>query len=111
PDAVIKVWGEGVTPPLRERLLANDSAALIACLQGSRLNAMRFSEVARTIGVPPFIYAGSADALHNAARQTASEIDGAQFVAFPGLVHPAALWRRDLVLPHVEPFLAKSIGH
>src|SRR5215471_6440810 len=33
-DEVIKVWGDGVTPPLRERLQANDAAALIACLQG-----------------------------------------------------------------------------
>ena len=24
PDEIIKLWGEGVTPPLRERLLAND---------------------------------------------------------------------------------------
>ena len=35
PDEVIKVWGEGVTPPLRERLLANDMAALIACQQAN----------------------------------------------------------------------------
>ena len=34
PDVIIKYWGEEwVTPPLRERLLANDMAALIACRQ------------------------------------------------------------------------------
>ena len=31
PDAVIEILGEWVTPQLRERLLANDAAALIAC--------------------------------------------------------------------------------
>ena len=35
PDEIIKLWGEGVTPPLRERLLANDTAALIACRRGN----------------------------------------------------------------------------
>ena len=33
PNEIIKLWGEEVTPPLRERLLANDMAALIACRQ------------------------------------------------------------------------------
>lgn len=110
PDAVIKIWGtEWMTPPLRERLLANDTAALIACLQGLRLNTKGFSDVVRTIAVPTLMYAGSADPIHNPARQTASEIPGAQFVSLPGLIHPAALCRSDLVLPHVEPFLAKVL--
>jgi pimeloyl-ACP methyl ester carboxylesterase len=110
PEALIKIWGEGVTPSLRKRLLANDHAALIACAQGQRLNDKGFSDAVRKIAVPTLIYAGSADPIHNPARQTASEIPGAQFVSFEGLVHPAALWRSDLILPQVEPFLAKVIG-
>jgi pimeloyl-ACP methyl ester carboxylesterase len=82
---------------------------LIACLQGIRLN-QAFPDVLGTIAVPTLIYAGSADPVHDAARQSASEIPGAQFVSFPGLVHPAALCRSDLVLPHVERFLAKATG-
>src|SRR5262245_21923200 len=109
PDAVIKIWGEGVTPSLRERLLANDHAALIACGQGQRLNNKGFSDAVGKIAVPTLIYAGSADPIHNPARQTASEIPGAQFVSLPGLSHVAALCRSDLVLPHVEPFLAKVL--
>jgi hypothetical protein len=88
-------------PPLRERLLTNDMAALIACQRPQA----KFSDVA----VPTLIYAGSADPIHDPARQTASEIPGAQFVSLPGLSHPAALCRSDLVLPHVEPFLAKVL--
>jgi pimeloyl-ACP methyl ester carboxylesterase len=83
---------------------------LIACQQGLWLNTKGFSDVVGTIAVPTLIYAGSADAIHDQARQSASEIPGAQFVSLPSLIHPAALWRSDLVLPHVEPFLAKATG-
>src|SRR5262245_6388060 len=44
PDEIVKMWGECVTPPLRERLLANDTAALIACQQ-QRLVDEGFSDV------------------------------------------------------------------
>jgi 3-oxoadipate enol-lactonase len=96
-------------PSLRERLLANDMAAIIACMQ-QRLIPEEFSDVVGTIAVPTLIYAGSADPIHDAARQSASEIAGAQFVSLPDLNHPAALCRSDLVLPQVEPFLAKATG-
>jgi hypothetical protein len=110
PDTIIKIWGEEwMTPALRERLLASDAAALVACLQGMRLN-QSFGNVASTIVVPTLVYAGSADPIHDQARQDASKISGAQFVSFPGLSHPAALCRSDLILPHVQPFLAKAIG-
>jgi pimeloyl-ACP methyl ester carboxylesterase len=42
PEEVSKVWGEGVTPALRERVLANDMAALMACQQGFWLNTKDF---------------------------------------------------------------------
>src|SRR5206468_4773354 len=106
-DEITKMWGEWVTPPLRERLLANDTSAMIDCQQ-QRLIDEGFSDVVGTIAVPTLVYAGSADPLHNAARQSASEIPRAQFVSVPGLNHPAALCRRDLVIPQVEPFLAKA---
>ena len=109
PDEIIKLWGEWVTPPLRARLLANDTAALIACGQQGVITE-GFSDVVGTIAVPTLIYAGSADPIHDGARQSAAEISGAQFLSLPGLSHPAALWRSDLVLPQVEPFLAKATG-
>ena len=52
----------------------------------------------------------SADPIHDQARQTASEIGGAQFVSIPSLSHVAAMSRSDIVLPHVEPFLDKALG-
>ena len=108
PSEVIKAWGEEwIIPALRERLVTNDMAALIACLQGW-LDTKGFFDVLGTIAVPTLMYAGTADPVHNGARQTASEIPGAQFVSLPDLVHPAAICRSDLVLPHVEPFLANA---
>jgi pimeloyl-ACP methyl ester carboxylesterase len=101
----MKVWGEWATPRVRERVLANDTAALIACRQ-QRLITEGFSDVVSTIAAPTLLYAGSADPIHNPARQTASEIPGAQFVSISGLDHMAVQCRSDLVLPHVEPFLA-----
>jgi pimeloyl-ACP methyl ester carboxylesterase len=95
------------TGPDQLILRANDAAALIACLQRPR---EEFSDILGTISVPTLVYAGSADPIHDAARQSASEIPGAQFVSFSGLTHPQALWRSDLVLPQVEPLLAKATG-
>ena len=107
PDELIKLWGEWVTPWVRERVLACDTAALIACRR-QRLITEGFPDVVRKIAVPTLLYAGSADPVHDPARQTASEIPGAQFVSLPGLNHVAGLCRSDLVLPHVAPFLAKA---
>ena len=110
PEAIIKIWGEEwVTPVLRKRLLANDTTALIACAQRPQTTE-KYSDVVGTISVPTLVYAGSADPVHDSARQGASEIRGAQFLSLQGLNHPAALCRSDLVLPHVEPFLAKATG-
>jgi pimeloyl-ACP methyl ester carboxylesterase len=107
PDEVIKVWGEEwMIPALRQRLLANDMGALIACQQRPQQES---SDVLGKIAVPTLIYAGGADPVHDAARQSASQIPSAQFISLPGLAHPAALCRSDLVLPHVEPFLAKAL--
>jgi pimeloyl-ACP methyl ester carboxylesterase len=110
PEAIIKIWGSGMTSPLRERLLANDSAALIACLQGQRQSTKGFSGVLGRITVPTLIYTAGADPIHDAARQTASEIPGAQFVSLPGLTHIQALWRSDLVLPQPNRFWRKQLG-
>jgi pimeloyl-ACP methyl ester carboxylesterase len=91
---------------VRERVLANDTTALIACRR-QRMITEGFPDVLRTIAVPTLVYAGSADPVHDAARQSVFEIVGAQFVSLPGLSHVAACLRSDLVLPHVEPFLEK----
>jgi pimeloyl-ACP methyl ester carboxylesterase len=107
PDGILKVFGEWATDGLRTRLLANDAAALIACRQQG---LGEFADVVGKTAVPTLFYAGSGDPIHDPARQSASEVSGAQFVSLPGLNHIAGMCRSDLVLAHVEPFLAQTIG-
>ncbi len=109
PDAIIKIWGEWVTPQLRERLQVNDVAALIACRQ-QRLVTEGFADVVGKIAVPVLGYAGTLDPIHEPAQQSTAEIRAAEFVSLPGLDHIAAMCRSDLVLPHVERFLEKVQG-
>jgi pimeloyl-ACP methyl ester carboxylesterase len=98
----VKLYGEWVTPALEERLLANDTAALIACRQERLL--WRYSNVADHIVVPTLVYAGTADPIHNAAQQTASEIRDAKFISLPNLNHVAA-FQPQFILRQVEEFL------
>jgi pimeloyl-ACP methyl ester carboxylesterase len=107
PDAVLSIYGEWATPALERRLRANDPAALIACRQ-QRLVTQAYPDVVRTITVPALLYAGDADAIHDAARESAAHIPGAQFISLPGLNHSAAMCRSDLILPQVQRFLAHS---
>ena len=107
-DEYVSLFGDELTPGLRERLPTNDPAALIACTQ-QRLISEGFSDVVSRIAVPTLVYAGSADPIHDQARQTASKIAGAQFVSIPSLSHVVAMSRSDIVLPHVEPFLAQVL--
>jgi pimeloyl-ACP methyl ester carboxylesterase len=103
---VLAMFGEWLTPALADRLRANDAEALIACRQ-QRLVTGEYSQVAK-ISVPTLLYSGSADAIHEAAQQTASRIPGAEFVSLPGLIHIAAFSRPDLILPQVQSFLERQ---
>jgi pimeloyl-ACP methyl ester carboxylesterase len=109
PNGLAKFYGEWVTDEFRERLLASDIAALIACRQ-QRLATEDFADVVGKITVPTVLYAGSADPIHGPARQSASEIPGAEFISLDGLGHSAALCRSDLVLPQVQRFMTRAVG-
>lgn len=99
------LWGEWLSPTIERRLRANDTAALIACRR-QRLITEGYSDVGK-IAVPTLLYAGSADPIHGAARQSASQIPGATFISLPGLDHIAAMCQPRLILPQVQEFLEK----
>jgi pimeloyl-ACP methyl ester carboxylesterase len=105
PNDLVQIYGEWITPQLRERLLANDMDALIACRR-QRLVTGAFSDVVGTIAVSTLLYAGTVDPIHDAAQDTASQIPGAKFVSLSGLRHIDAMCRSDLILSLVEQFLA-----
>lgn len=107
PGGIVELYGEWVTDELRERLLAIDTAALIACRQ-QRLATGDFADVVGKIAVLTLLYAGSADPIHGPARQTASEIRGAEFISLAGLTHIAAMCRSDLILPQVQRFMTRA---
>jgi pimeloyl-ACP methyl ester carboxylesterase len=107
PHEIVKLYGEWVTPALEQRLLTNDTAALIACRQ-QRLITEGYADVAGKIAVPTLLYAGSADPIHEAARQSASLIAGAQFISLAGRGHIAVMCERELILPRVQQFLEQA---
>jgi pimeloyl-ACP methyl ester carboxylesterase len=99
------LFGEWLTPAIERRLRANDAAALIASRR-QRLVTEGYSDI-RKIAVPTLLYAGSADPIHGAARQSASQIPGATFISLPGLDHVAAMCQPRLILPQVQEFLER----
>jgi pimeloyl-ACP methyl ester carboxylesterase len=109
PNEVAKLYGEWLTPAIETRYLKNDSAALIACRQ-QRLVTEGYADVVGKITQPLLLYVGTADPIHDAAKNNASQIRGAEFVAFPGVGHVAVLCQSGLILPHVERFLEKAGG-
>ena len=104
PDAIIGIYGDATSPALAERLRSNDMAALIACRK-QRLISGGYPGVTRSISVPCLLYAGTADAIHDSARESGSQIAKCQFISLPELNHPQAWVRSNLVLPEVQQFL------
>jgi pimeloyl-ACP methyl ester carboxylesterase len=106
PEKFARAWGEWLTPTIKERIQANDTAALIACRQ-QRLATDGYADLGE-IAVPTLVYAGSADPIHDGARQSASEIPGATFISLPDLNHIGAMCQPALILPQVQEFLEKA---
>jgi pimeloyl-ACP methyl ester carboxylesterase len=104
---LVKLLGEWVTPAFERRLLANDTAALIACRQ-ERLTCGTYSHMVGNITVPTLLYAGTADPVHDPAQQTASEIPGAKFMSLPNLNHQAA-FQPQFILRQVKEFLEQVV--
>jgi pimeloyl-ACP methyl ester carboxylesterase len=102
-----RLMGEWVTPALEQRLLANDTAALIACRQ-ERLTWGTYSHLIGNITVPTLLYSGTSDPIHGPAQQTASKIPGAKFISLPNLNHMAAA-QPQFILRQVEEFLEKVL--
>jgi hypothetical protein len=55
--------------------------------------------------MPCLVYAGEADPVYQANKEFVARMPNATFFSLPGLNHPEALFRSDLVLPHVRQFL------
>lgn len=105
PEAFIS-WVEALiaaraSPEHRALMLSSDTRALAAAAQDRPSQEAGLSHMT----MPSLFYAGDADPVFSKAQATAERMPRALFVPIPGLSHPEAFMRADLVLPHVLKFL------
>ena len=98
----------GILPDdARARWLANDSAALAACV-ASMIAESDGSQVADlpAIETPVLLLVGTEEPFAEQAREAAELLPHGAYVLLQGLDHVQTFFRSDLVLPHVREFLA-----
>ncbi len=96
------------TPQLREKLLGSDMEALKANVDAlTDVYDLRAS--LSSLSLPCLVYVGEDDDPEYcaAAKEAAERIPNATLVSLPGLGHFSAIYRSDLVIPHVRKFLSE----
>jgi pimeloyl-ACP methyl ester carboxylesterase len=93
----------------KARVLANDPEALLAVVDA--LKAWPTAEdILPAMTLPCLVYAGESDPFYSGARACIDSLPKGTFISLPGLGHTPALYRSDLILPHVTSFLAAVSG-
>lgn len=93
---------------LRDRLLANDSLALLAVVDQAEnppVQPIDWDTVLPEVAAPCLLYIGDADPFFTGAQKCAQIMPNAELVTLPGLDHGGAIVRSNLVIPHVQRFL------
>jgi len=108
PDAFVAVlegrFGSQSSGVRRARLRSADREAFLAL----SLDRPELSDILSGLLIPCCLYAGENDPLCSQVKAASQLIPGATFFSLPGLTHPAAFQRSDLVVPPVHAFLRKS---
>ena len=113
-EAFLDHWrerlGKPLPPGVREMYLANDAAALFACLHRTQREPSHEAALAR-MTMPVLLFAGErdADCLRD-SRLAAGRLPNATLAVIPGEDHVSTIVRADKVLPHVLAFLARVTG-
>ena len=94
-----------VSANMKKRLLANDFAAVIA--RFAAIYERDLSSYLAPVQMPCLIYVGEDEPAYGGAKQLASLLPDAEFVAFPDLNHFEMLTQLDVVLPEILHFLSK----
>ena len=90
----------------RARWLANDSAALVACMEAWVAEGDgRIGGELPDIPVPALLLVGSEEPFVAEVERAAAAMPEATAVVLPGLDHAQTFFRSDLVLPHALTFL------
>ena len=100
PESIVAIWGEGVSPALRARLLTNDVEAMAASWIG-RMDDPGLEEVLPTMHMPCLLFVGEADGAYAGVKECVTHMPNVTFVSFPGLKHAETFFHSELVLPHV----------
>jgi len=100
-SALESSFGSRVSAARKTRLGAVDREAWLALSQ----DRPELSDILAGMRMPTCLYAGDADALYPQTKAVSQLIPGAVFISLPGLTHPGAFQKRDLVLPRVVDFL------
>jgi pimeloyl-ACP methyl ester carboxylesterase len=101
-ELVEPVFGQHLTPGIRERLLLNDLAALRALTQ----DRPSLADALPNISMPCMVFVGETDPRFPIVKQCVKQLPSATFFTLPDCDHVAALGRSELVLPHIKRFLA-----
>jgi len=98
-----------MSPEAKARVLANDPQALFSAIKalGEWSNA---EDLLPMMTFPCLVYAGEADPFYAGARECVDRMPNGTFISVPGLSHTEALYRSEIVLPHVISFLAGASG-
>ncbi len=98
---------DGPTPPERRAHgLTNNHWSVLAFMK-ARQEWPDASDVLKNMSVPCFVYAGEKDAAFPKAKEAASLMPKATFVAFPNYNHAECYYHSETVLPKIKEFLAQ----
>lgn len=98
--------GRQLRPAFRARMLTLDGEALAAVLEADA--ALPSLEAALpNLSLPALVYCGDQDPSLLLIRRAVELLPDATFVTLPGLSHVPTYQRPDLILPHVEAFIAR----
>ena len=95
-----------VSASMKKHLIENDFAAVNA--RRRALHVKSLSRYLDPVQMPCLIYVGEDEPAFGGAKQLASLLPDAEFIAFPGLHHFDMLSRLDVVLPEILRFLSKG---
>jgi len=103
--AARQMFGPRWTPEKKTEFAANDLEALIAGL--SVQEELDIEDLLPATTLPCLLFGGDLDPFHAGAAECAKRMPNATAVSLPGLDHIEAVYRSDLVLPHITRFLAQ----
>jgi pimeloyl-ACP methyl ester carboxylesterase len=103
---VDKVFGSLVPPAWRDRLVANDLAALRAMTSRDRQSIA--DDVLPRMSMPCLLFAGETDPRLEAVRECASHLTNVTLFTLPGCDHIGTFAQTEIIIPRVRDQVARA---